>query len=148
MRGRKPLGCDADGNSYHWFDLPYDHDAPVGLLGSRLYVEGPPQPPGTPQQQGQQEQQQIADKEQQQAEGQEQQQLEGVQVKAEGVKQEAADAADAADAAGGEAAVAAAAYKAHGKPPLPPARYGTPTQSWSRHLLMVAVSLCRQHHAL
>jgi hypothetical protein len=23
--------------------MPYDHDAPVGLMGSRLYIEGPPQ---------------------------------------------------------------------------------------------------------
>jgi hypothetical protein len=121
MRGRTPLGQDADGNSYHWFDLPYDHDAPVGLLGSRLYVEGPPQQPSTQQQQ----QEQAADKQQQQPQfadkEQQQQQLEGVQVKAEGVKQQAPDAADA----GGDAA-SAAADKAHGKPPLPPARCVTP----------------------
>jgi hypothetical protein len=43
LRGRGPLGCDASGCRYYWFDMPYDHDAPVGLMGSRLYVEGPPQ---------------------------------------------------------------------------------------------------------
>jgi hypothetical protein len=43
LRGRGPLGCDAAGCRYYWFDMPYDHDAPVGLMGSRLYVEGPPQ---------------------------------------------------------------------------------------------------------
>lgn len=45
MRGRQPLGVDAVGCAYYWFDMPYDHDAPVGIMGSRLYVEGPPQMP-------------------------------------------------------------------------------------------------------
>lgn len=97
MRGRKPLGQDADGNSYHWYDLPYDHDAPVGLMGSRLYVEGPPQQPSAEQQQ--QQHQQLGDRDQQQK------QKEVV------VKQES----DAGDEE--------AADKALGKPPLPPARW-------------------------
>lgn len=45
LRGRQPLGVDSFGCAYYWFDMPYDHDAPVGLMGSRLYVEGPPQMP-------------------------------------------------------------------------------------------------------
>lgn len=45
LRGRQPLGVDSAGQAYYWFDMPYDHDAPVGLMGSRLYVEGPPQMP-------------------------------------------------------------------------------------------------------
>jgi hypothetical protein len=95
MRGRMPLGQDADGNSYHWYDMPYDHDAPVGLMGSRLYVEGPPQQPSSEQQQ-----QQGPDKDQQQ-------QKEKVVVKRE---------SDGGDTA------AAAVDKPFGKPPLPPAR--------------------------
>lgn len=54
MRGRVALGQDAAGNSYHWYDMPYNHDAPVGLMGSRLYVEGPPQPGSSVVQQEQQ----------------------------------------------------------------------------------------------
>jgi hypothetical protein len=97
MRGRMPLGQDADGNSYHWYDMPYDHDAPVGLMGSRLYVEGPPQQPGSEQQQ-QHQQQQGADKDQQQKE-----------------KAMAKRESDGGD-------TAAPVDKPSGKPPLPPAR--------------------------
>lgn len=43
IRGRQPLGVDAVGCAYYWFDIPYDHDAPVGIMCSRLYVEKPPQ---------------------------------------------------------------------------------------------------------
>eukprot|EP00878_Enallax_costatus_P045695 GHUV01055147.1.p1 GENE.GHUV01055147.1~~GHUV01055147.1.p1 ORF type:complete len:161 (+),score=52.73 GHUV01055147.1:177-659(+) len=43
LRGRQPLGVDSAGCAYYWFDMPYDHDAPVGIMCSRLYVEGPPQ---------------------------------------------------------------------------------------------------------
>lgn len=105
MRGRKPLGQDADGNSYHWYDMPYDHDAPVGLMGSRLYVEGPPQRPGSTEQQPQQ-QAAVAGKEAQQ---QQQQHQEGEESEHGLVKRET-DGGDAADG------------KAPGKPPLPPAR--------------------------
>jgi hypothetical protein len=42
VRERAPLGVDAAGTRYHWFDMPLDADAPVGLVGSRLYAEGPP----------------------------------------------------------------------------------------------------------
>jgi hypothetical protein len=108
MRGRKALGQDADGNSYHWYDMPYDHDAPVGLMGSRLYVEGPPQQPGSNEQQ-QQQAAAVAGKEEEQQ--QQQQQLEEGKEQEQGlvVKRET----DAGDAAAGKAPV---------KPPLPPAR--------------------------
>lgn len=75
LRGRSPLGCDAAGCRYYWFDMPYDHDAPVGLMGSRLYVEGPPREVTHEelralQQQAQQDQKQQQDqKEQQQQQG-------------------------------------------------------------------------------
>lgn len=112
MRGRTPLGQDADGNSYHWYDMPYDHDAPVGLMGSRLYVEGPPRQPDAIQQQQQQQGQDS--QQQQQREIVEQQQHEG---KGLAVKQEGGGG-DGQGVGGGDAAAAAGS----GKPPLPPTR--------------------------
>lgn len=105
MRGRVPLGRDAAGNSYHWYDMPYDHDAPVGLMGSRLYVEGPPQQLTLEELQARQQQQLEDGKQPGQ---QEQQQLE--LVKQEG------------DGAAGNAGAAAAVGVASAKPPRPPAR--------------------------
>jgi hypothetical protein len=73
LRGRGPLGCDAAGCRYYWFDMPYDHDAPVGLMGSRLYVEGPPQELSHEQlrqlQQEQEQKQQDQKQQQQQQQG-------------------------------------------------------------------------------
>ena len=114
MRGRTPLGQDADGNSYHWYDMPYDHDAPVGLMGSRLYVEGPPHQPDTIQQQ-QQEMGKLQQLQQQREKGEQRQQDEE-EGKGLAVKQEGGSGDGEGDAGG---AVAAAGS---GKPPLPPAR--------------------------
>ncbi|WIA29977.1 hypothetical protein OEZ86_000075 [Tetradesmus obliquus] len=92
LRGRSPLGCDAAGCRYYWFDMPYDHDIPVGLMGSRLYVEGPPREVTHEELRALQQQEQQDQKQQQDQKEQQQQQ-------------------------GGRAD-----DKAAGKPPLPPTR--------------------------
>jgi hypothetical protein len=90
--------------------MPYDHDAPVGLMGSRLYVEGPPQQPDTIQQQ-QQQQQDMGKLEKGEQRQQDVDDRKGLAVKQEG------GSGDGEGLGGGTAAAAGS-----GKPPLPPAR--------------------------
>ena len=43
VHGKVPLGVDAAGAAYYWFDMPFEHGQTAGVVGSRIYKSGPPE---------------------------------------------------------------------------------------------------------
>jgi hypothetical protein len=58
VHGKLPLGVDAAGAAYYWFDMPFEHGQTAGVVGSRIYRSGPPEEAREEVSQQQQQQQQ------------------------------------------------------------------------------------------